>query len=78
MSLFIGIASYVVIWWLVIFAVLPFGVHPAPSDDPGHAAGAPARPRLKFKAAVTTVVAAALWLVLHWAVTSQLINFREP
>ncbi len=46
MNWFIGIATYVVIWWLVIFTVLPFGVKPAEEGDPGHDAGAPRHPRL--------------------------------
>jgi predicted secreted protein len=76
MSWPIGIAAYVVIWWVVIFAVLPFGVRTAEEGDPGHAAGAPAHPHLLAKALVTTVVAAAVWLVLYWAVQHDLIDFR--
>lgn len=78
MSWFIGISGYVVIWWLVIFAVLPFGVHPARTDDPGHATGAPARPRLMLKAAVTTVIAAVIWLAVYWALATHLINLYGP
>jgi predicted secreted protein len=78
MTWFIGISSYVVIWWVVIFAVLPFGVRHAEEGDPGHAAGAPANPRLPLKAAVTTIIAAVLWLGLFWAVQSGLVNFRGP
>jgi predicted secreted protein len=74
----IGIAAYIVIWWVVIFAVLPFGIHATEEGDPGHAAGAPANPRLKLKAAITTAVAAAIWLLLYWAVTRGLVNFRGP
>ena len=51
MNWFVGIATYVVIWWITIFAVLPWGVTPAQDGDPGHAAGAPANPRLLLKAA---------------------------
>jgi predicted secreted protein len=72
----LGIAAYVVIWWVVIFAVLPFGVRPAAEGDPGKAAGAPANPHLVAKALVTTAVAGAIWLLLYWAVTSDLMNFR--
>jgi predicted secreted protein len=74
---FIGIATYVVIWWITIFAVLPWGVHPAQKDDLGHAAGAPANPRLLFKAAVTTVVSGVIWLIVYWAVNADLISFRS-
>lgn len=76
MSWPIGIAAYMVIWWVVIFAVLPFGVHPTAEGDPGHAAGAPANPRIKLKAVITTAVAAAIWLLLYWAVMHDLVSFR--
>jgi len=78
MSWVIGIATYVVIWWIVIFAVLPFGVKPANEGDLGHDAGAPANPRLALKAAVTTVVAGIVWLLVYWAVSADLIDFRSP
>ena len=49
-----GIATYVVVWWLVIFMVLPWGNRPLDDTDiaKGHASGAPKRPRLLIKAAV--------------------------
>ena len=71
-----GIVAYVIIWWVVIFAVLPFGVEPVEKGDPGHAAGAPANPRLGIKAAVTTAIAAVLWLALYAIIGSGLISFR--
>ncbi|MGH7032322.1 MAG: DUF1467 family protein [Stellaceae bacterium] len=77
MSWFIGIATYVVIWWVTIFAVLPWGVRPAAEGDPGRRAGAPRNPRLWRKAAITSVVAGIVWLVVYWAVTMQLIDFRS-
>ena len=73
-----GIVAYIIIWWVVIFAVLPFGVRPAPKGDPGYAAGAPANPRLVLKAAVTTAVATLIWLGLYAAVRNNLIDFRAP
>jgi predicted secreted protein len=71
-----GIVAYVVIWWVVIFAVLPFGIRPTEEGDIGHAAGAPANPRLWFKAGVTTAVAAVLWVGLFLLVKSDLLSFR--
>jgi predicted secreted protein len=72
-----GIVAYVVIWWVVVFAVLPFGIRPVEEGDIGHAAGAPANPRLWFKAGVTTVIAAVLWLGLFLLVHSDLVSFRQ-
>lgn len=71
-----GIVAYVIIWWVVIFAVLPFGVRPVAQGDPGHAAGAPANPRLWLKAGVTTLIAAVIWLGFYAIVRANLIDFR--
>jgi predicted secreted protein len=77
MSWFVGVGMYIVIWWVAIFAVLPWGVKPAAEDDPGHAAGAPANPRLLRKAAITSVVAGVIWLIVYWVVSIDLIDFRS-
>ena len=76
MNWFEGIVAYVVIWWLVLFAVLPSGVRPTPVGDPGHAAGAPANPRLVLKAAVTTAIAGLIWVGLYAAIRADLVSFR--
>jgi predicted secreted protein len=73
-----GIVVYFLAWWVTLFAVLPLWVTPADADDPGHAAGAPARPRLLLKAAITTVVSAVIWLVIFALVKSPWLSFREP
>jgi predicted secreted protein len=75
MNWFTGVASFLVIWWLVIFAVLPWGVRPA-EDEMGQRAGAPANPRLGLKVLVTTGVAALLWSILYLIVSSDIWSFR--
>ena len=74
-----GIAVYVVIWWIVIFMVLPWGVQTIGEEDisKGHASSAPKRPRLPRKMAVTTVVAAILWTAFYLIAESGAISFRE-
>ena len=73
-----GIVVYVLVWWITLFAVLPLWVTPAEPDDPGHAAGAPQRPRLLLKMAITTVVSALIWLAIFMLVRSPWLSFREP
>lgn len=75
MNWFTGIAAFVVIWWVVIFAILPWGVRPA-EDDMGQRAGAPANPRLRLKAAITTAVTVVLWGILYLIVSSDIWSFR--
>ena len=77
MNWFVGIAMYVVIWWLAIFAVLPWGVRPAEKGDLGARAGAPANPRLGMKVIATSIVAGVLWLIMYAIIQSGLINLRQ-
>ena len=60
-----GIALYFVVWWTMLFAVLPFGVRSQAEEGDvvaGSEPGAPAMPRLAEKAIWTTVVADAVFL----------------
>ena len=62
MAISTAIAIYFLIWWVVLFAVLPWGVRAqgeegAPGTDPG----APMVPRLRAKLLWTTVVASVVW-----------------
>ena len=60
-----AIAVYFTTWWIVLFAVLPFGVR---SQDearefvPGSDPGAPLLPRLALKALWTTLIAGLVFL----------------
>jgi len=74
-----GIAVSVVIWWVVIFMVLPWGVQTIGEKDiaKGHASSAPKRPLLLRKMVATTVVAAILWTAFYLIAESGVISFRE-
>ncbi len=72
-----GIMVYVVIWCVVLFTVLPWGVRPVENPEPGHMSGAPENPRLLLKFAVTTVIAVIIWAALDWLILSDLISFRN-
>ncbi len=61
-------AIYLVVWWIVIFAVLPLGVrsqHEAGEVAPGSEPGAPVAPRLLTKAAITSVVSAIIVVLIY-------------
>ena len=73
-----GIVVYFLVWWVTLFAVLPLWVTPADPGDPGYAAGAPERPWLLLKVAITTVVSAVIWLAIFALVRSPWLSFREP
>jgi predicted secreted protein len=75
MTIGTGIAVYVVIWWLVLFTVLPWGTHAVENPEPGHATSAPARPRIALKFAITTGIATVVFLIFLWIQQSGLIQF---
>ena len=64
MAITTAIAIYFLIWWVVLFAVLPFGVRAQGEDRAaGTDPGAPIIPQLGAKLIWTTVVAAVIWTI---------------
>lgn len=78
MTLFTGILVYTLIWWVVLFMVLPWGVKVPDEPEPGHAASAPSNPNLVRKFLITTVIAALFFGVAYYLIESDLISFRNP
>ena len=73
-----GFVVYALIWWTVLFAVLPIGIHPVEGAEatPGGWRGAPANPQILRKAVITTVLATLLWGVAYVLITTDWISFR--
>jgi predicted secreted protein len=67
---------FCVSWWLVFFMALPFGAQPPEHPEPGWTPSAPANPRLWTKAAITTLVAAAITGIFYWVAESGLVSLR--
>lgn len=80
MSIVNGIVMYIVIWWVVFFVALPYGVQTADEagEDitPGSVSSAPVKPRIGRKIAITTVVAAVLWSGYYAIVAYDLVSLR--
>ncbi len=73
-----AIVVFVIIWWVVLFAMLPIGISDhADSVEEGHAHGAPNRPRILFKFAITTAITVVLWAIAYYVIESGMISFRE-
>lgn len=63
-SLSTGFAIYFVVWWIVLFAVLPFGVRSQAESGEGVAGtdpGAPTAPLMLRKLIWTTIVSAIIF-----------------
>ncbi len=78
MSWLSGIVVFVIVWWLVFFMTLPVGVRRTDEVERGNDPGAPDRPRLALKAAVTTAVAVVLTALVLLLIESGWLSFRRP
>ena len=79
MTFIFAAASYFVLWWVVLFAVLPIGLrtqHEAGTVIPGTPASAPDRPKFLRIILTTTVVSAVLFLAAYEAFANGLIDLR--
>jgi len=77
MGWMLGSALYFIIWWTLLFAVLPFGIqsqHELNQVVPGSEPGAPAHPQLGRKLLVNTVIAALLWGVADYLYTTYYLQ----
>ena len=64
-----GLAVYFTIWWVVLFAVLPWGVrsqHEEGAWFQGTDPGAPVRHMMWWKALWTTLISAMVFAGLWW------------
>ena len=66
-------AIFLLIWFVVLFAVLPWGVRHSAEPEPGHDPGAPVNPNLGRKALVTTAISLLLWGVYFYV--TQILGY---
>ena len=78
MSLIFGLAVYMVLWWLTLFMVLPWGVTRIDQDEllPGQDPGSPAKPDLLKKFLITTALSLLLFAIFYIVYESGVISFR--
>jgi predicted secreted protein len=77
MSWATGLMVYLVIWWTILFAVLPLGVRRVEHPGRGQDHGAPESPQLLKKAIITSLVAAVLWLGFFFLHQSDVFDLRH-
>ncbi len=81
MSLAFAAAIYFVTWWIVLFAMLPFGVRTTEEAgekaSPGFAESAPLRPRMVPKMIATTIVSAIIFAGIYAVVVHHVIRLED-
>lgn len=81
MSLTSALAVYFILWWVTLFAVLPWGVRNSHETGQevtaGHETGAPVNPRIGRKMLVTTVIASLLFILVYGQITYGWVGFED-
>jgi len=81
MSIASGIAIFFIVWWVCLFAVLPFGVRNAheagEAVEQGNEAGAPVRPLMRQKVLATTLLATVVFALIWGQMTYGWIGFEN-
>lgn len=72
-----AVAIYIFIWWIVLFAVLPFGVRTQAEEGhvvPGTVESAPAKPRLLRIFLINTIVASIVFAIVYFSISYRIIT----
>ena len=77
-------AIYFVLWWVVLFTTLPFGVRSQHEDGegagqvtPGTDPGAPVMARMGYKLLWTTLISAVVFGIGMWAYYQGYLNIER-
>ena len=77
MGIAFSLALYFIIWWTVLFAVLPFGVRTQDEDGqvvPGTPGSAPTKPRFQMVLSVTTVASAVVFAITYAVIVYRVVD----
>ena len=79
MNPFSAFVVFLIIWWCVLFGILPIGVSGQAEDGKvvkGSEPGAPTKANMWWKVKVTTAIALVLWLIVFVIITFKLIDIE--
>ena len=77
MGLTFSLALYFIIWWTVLFAVLPFGVRTQDEDGvvvPGTPGSAPTTPRFQMVIVVTTIASTVIFAMAYAVIVNRIFD----
>jgi predicted secreted protein len=80
MSVGLATAIYFIVWWTVLFAVLPIGLRTQEEEGhvvPGTPESAPARPRFLFIVGVTSLISGVVFGLIYAVVVWQVIDWAR-
>ncbi len=76
-----SIIIYVMIWWIVFFSILPFGIQSNKDafkeSVEGIDPGAPKNPKIAKKFLIATIITSILFIVIYYLVNNDFLNLRN-
>ena len=78
MSITGSLIIYVLIWWIVFFALLPIDVNREKKDNiKGIDPGAPENPKIIKKFAYSTLITSIIFIIIYQLVKYEYLNIRN-
>ena len=78
MSITGSLIIYVLIWWIVFFALLPIDVNREKKDNiKGIEPGAPENPKIIKKFAYSTLITSIIFIIIYLLVKYEYLNIRN-
>ena len=68
---------FIIIWWIMLFMVLPWGVSRTENPEAGHDPAAPARPMLVRKLLITTGITIVLFGILYGVIDAEILSLQD-
>ena len=65
-----------IIWWVVVFTILPIGIRKEDRLEKGHAEGAPKNPLILKKFVITSLIAFVLWLIVFYIIKEGILSYQ--
>ena len=77
MNIFTAIVVFLLVFWTVLFTVLPWGNRGPTEFEEGMAGSAPINPRIKQKFLITFCISAVIWCIIAFLIHIEVIDFYE-
>jgi predicted secreted protein len=77
MDWFTAFVVFMLVWWTLLFTVLPLWTRPKPeADDATGWRGVPERPMMLRKFLLTTIISIIVWGAIMLVIQSPYLSFR--
>ena len=77
MTLFSAVVVYIMVFWTVLFTVLPWGNRAHDEHGQGHAGSAPRNPRIARKFLITALISTIIWAVICLLIHYNVFDLYE-